>query len=70
MAPSGLGRKPAKNQQYDDTVIVGGMSPERAWIRTVLERLIARAKRLKLSSLFAGLDLPTYEALFRRGSQA
>ncbi|CAK0818576.1 unnamed protein product, partial [Prorocentrum cordatum] len=69
VAPSGLGRKPAKNQHYDDTVIVGGMSPERAWIRTALERLMARAKRLKLSSLFAGLDLPTYEALFRRGSQ-
>ena len=59
-----------KNLQFDDTVIVGSMSPETLWIRKVVEQLLTRCKRLKLNSLFGGLDLHTYENLFRRGSEA
>ncbi|CAK0894353.1 unnamed protein product, partial [Prorocentrum cordatum] len=70
MAPSGPDRKLAKNLQFDDTVIVGSMSPERLWIRKVIEQLLVRCKRLKLNYPFAGLDLHAYETLFRRGSKA
>ena len=70
MAPSGPNRKPAKNLQFDDTVIVGSMSPDRVWIKKVVEQLVARCKRLKINRLFEGLDLHTYETLFRRGSEA
>ncbi|CAK0872713.1 unnamed protein product, partial [Prorocentrum cordatum] len=69
VAPSsGPAPRPNKNQQFDDTVMVGSIDPSRGWLRQLVRQLVARARARRTQRLFNELQLSSYERLFREAS--
>ena len=70
VAPSdGTAPRPSKNQQFDDTVMVGSLDRSRGWLRQLVRQLVVRAKAHRVQRLFDELPLSTYERLFREASR-